>query len=158
MLRMRRVSGPLLTITTFHNIHFDSGQWRPWSECADSQADLGRRCPHIPEDIRTLWHEIVYSKALSGWSFGLGIGLIFISLNYLEYIISSYPYQNGSKFISSEIVQANGVIWPFTTVIEKQQQQQKVSKSRKRYQLLSMSQYLDWLTSDIWIGIQMICI
>ena len=27
-----------------------SGQWRPWSDCADAQADLGLRCPHMPED------------------------------------------------------------------------------------------------------------
>ena len=28
-----------------------SGQWRPWSDCADAQADLGLRCPHTPKDI-----------------------------------------------------------------------------------------------------------
>ena len=28
----------------------DSGQWRPWSDCADAQADLGLRCPHMPKD------------------------------------------------------------------------------------------------------------
>ena len=27
-----------------------SEQWRPWSDCADAQADLGLRCPHTPED------------------------------------------------------------------------------------------------------------
>ena len=27
-----------------------SGLWRPWSDCADAQADLGLRCPHLPED------------------------------------------------------------------------------------------------------------
>ena len=27
-----------------------SGQRRPWSDCADAQADLGLRCPHMPED------------------------------------------------------------------------------------------------------------
>ena len=26
-----------------------SGQWRPWSGCAIEQADLGLRCPHMPE-------------------------------------------------------------------------------------------------------------
>ena len=26
-----------------------SGQRRPWSDCADAQADLGIRCPHMPE-------------------------------------------------------------------------------------------------------------
>ena len=24
-----------------------SGQWRPWSDCTDAQADLGLRCPHM---------------------------------------------------------------------------------------------------------------
>ena len=27
-----------------------SGQRRPWSDCADAQAVLGLRCPHMPED------------------------------------------------------------------------------------------------------------
>ena len=27
-----------------------SGQSRPWSDCTDVQADLGLRCPHMPED------------------------------------------------------------------------------------------------------------
>ena len=27
-----------------------SGQWRPWSACVDTQADLGLRCPHMPEN------------------------------------------------------------------------------------------------------------
>ena len=26
-----------------------SGQWRPWSDCADAQADLGLRCLHMPK-------------------------------------------------------------------------------------------------------------
>ena len=27
-----------------------SGQWRPWSDCMDAQADLGHRCSHMPDD------------------------------------------------------------------------------------------------------------
>ena len=27
-----------------------SGQRRPWSDCADAQADLGLRCPYMPDD------------------------------------------------------------------------------------------------------------
>ena len=27
-----------------------SGQWRPWSDCADARSDLGLRCPHMLED------------------------------------------------------------------------------------------------------------
>ena len=30
-----------------------SGQWRPRSACAYAQADLGLRCPHVPEDTFT---------------------------------------------------------------------------------------------------------
>ena len=52
ILRMRKVSsGHVL-----HLIHFIvfkdsvSGQRRSWSDCADAQADLGLRCPHMPED------------------------------------------------------------------------------------------------------------
>ena len=36
-----------------HSVVFNdsvSGQWRPWSDCADAQADLGLRCSHMPED------------------------------------------------------------------------------------------------------------
>ena len=28
-----------------------SGQQRPWSDCADAQADLGLRCPHMPGTV-----------------------------------------------------------------------------------------------------------
>ena len=28
-----------------------SEQWRPWSDCANAQADLGLRCSHMPEDM-----------------------------------------------------------------------------------------------------------
>ena len=35
-----------------------SGQRRPWSDCADAQADLGLRCSHMPED--TLSHGAVH--------------------------------------------------------------------------------------------------
>ena len=34
------------------------GQRRPWSDCADAQADLRLRCPHIPKD--TLAHGIIH--------------------------------------------------------------------------------------------------
>ena len=27
-----------------------SGQWKPWSDCTDVQADMGLRCPHMRED------------------------------------------------------------------------------------------------------------
>ena len=28
-----------------------SGQWRPWSECVNVQADLGLYCPHMPDNM-----------------------------------------------------------------------------------------------------------
>ena len=28
-----------------------SGQWRPWSDCTDGQADLGLHCLHMPKDM-----------------------------------------------------------------------------------------------------------
>ena len=31
-------------------------QWRPRSACADAQADLGLRCPYMPEDMFLAWH------------------------------------------------------------------------------------------------------
>ena len=36
-----------------HSVVFNDsfrGQWRPWSDCMDLQADLGLHCPHIPKD------------------------------------------------------------------------------------------------------------
>ena len=49
-----------------------SGQWRPWSDCADAQSDLGLRCPHVPEDtfsygaaqlkIRDFWNSSNFSS------------------------------------------------------------------------------------------------
>ena len=37
-----------------------NGQRRPWSDCADAQADLGRHCPHMPESF--------FRMARSTWS------------------------------------------------------------------------------------------
>ena len=44
---------PVIWFPLRHSIisnDFVSGQWRPWSDCADAQADLGLRCPHMPEN------------------------------------------------------------------------------------------------------------
>ena len=45
-------SGHLLSILILFIVPNDSvsGQRRPWSDCADAQAVLGLRCPHMPED------------------------------------------------------------------------------------------------------------
>ena len=34
------------------------GQWRPWSDCTDVQADLGLHCPHKPDNM--LLHEVAH--------------------------------------------------------------------------------------------------
>ena len=41
-----------------------SGQWRPWSDCASAQSDLGLHCPHmIQRDISAWWgSDIVCNK------------------------------------------------------------------------------------------------
>ena len=47
-----------------------SGQWLPWSDCADAHADPGRRCPHMPEDIflqgaaHLMWQ---LGESIKGW-------------------------------------------------------------------------------------------
>ena len=45
-------SGPLLSIYTSCNVPHNSvsGQLKSRSHSGDGQADLGLRCPHIPED------------------------------------------------------------------------------------------------------------
>ena len=51
ILRMRKVSsGPWLSVHSVVSDDSISGQWRPWWDCADAQAGLGFRCPHMPED------------------------------------------------------------------------------------------------------------
>ena len=61
MLKIRRFRSsfacakyhPSLCSPFIHSVvsdDFVSGQWRPWSDCADAQADLGLRCPHMPDD------------------------------------------------------------------------------------------------------------
>ena len=76
MLKMRRFRSSYACIK-YHLglcspfIHFvvsnDSvkGQWRPWSDCADAQADLGLRCPHIPEDITIYSLPLIQERQLS---------------------------------------------------------------------------------------------
>ena len=53
ILRMRKVSAGICSPLIHSVVSNDSGsgQWRPWSDCADAQADLGLRCPHMPEDM-----------------------------------------------------------------------------------------------------------
>ena len=43
------------------------GQRRPWSDCADAQADLGLCCQYMPEDILA-WHGPTVGGLKSGRS------------------------------------------------------------------------------------------
>ena len=49
---MRNVSSGLCSPVIHYVVAKDSssGQWRPWSDCANAQSDLGHRCPHMQED------------------------------------------------------------------------------------------------------------
>ena len=40
-------------IHSIMSIDYASGQRRPWSDCVDTQVDLGIRCPHMLEDTFT---------------------------------------------------------------------------------------------------------
>ena len=42
------IGSPFIHSVVFND--FISGQWRPWSDCMNVQADLGLRCPHMPKD------------------------------------------------------------------------------------------------------------
>ena len=57
MHRFSKVSfGHLFFIDTVYSVQcFCSGQWRPWSDCADAQADLGLRYPHMHEKNVFAW-------------------------------------------------------------------------------------------------------
>ena len=59
ILHMRKVSSGIcfpLKHPVVSNDSVSYGQRRPWSACADAQADLGLRCPHMPEDtFRMAW-------------------------------------------------------------------------------------------------------
>ena len=49
----RAQSHPGICFPMMHSIvssDYGSEQWRSWSDCADAQADLGIRCPHMPEN------------------------------------------------------------------------------------------------------------
>ena len=53
-------SGHLLFIQTLYCI-----QWRPWSDCADAQADLGLRCPYMPEERFRMAHMTIHNSIWS---------------------------------------------------------------------------------------------
>ena len=60
ILRMRQYR-PGLYSPFIHSVESNlaiSGQGRPWSDCADAQADLDPRCPHMPEG--TFSHDSLY--------------------------------------------------------------------------------------------------
>ena len=58
-----------------------SGQRRPWSDCADAQADLGLRCLHVPED--TFFHEAVHIRMFMDSRYNCTYAGFFFSLSLL---------------------------------------------------------------------------
>ena len=56
ILHMRKVSSYLCFPFIYSVVSNDSssGQWRPWSDCPDVQADLGFHYQHMPKDM--FWH------------------------------------------------------------------------------------------------------
>ena len=60
VLRMHKVSSGPSPLHSYPIVSDDSGrgQWKPWSDCANAQADLGLRCPHMPKD--TISHVAVH--------------------------------------------------------------------------------------------------
>ena len=41
-----------------------SRHWRPWSDCADAQSDLGLRCPHMPQRHFFTWCDLCENVGL----------------------------------------------------------------------------------------------
>ena len=56
ILRMRKFHQGLYSLFIHSIVSSESvsGQWKPWLDCADAQADLGLRCPHMPKN--TFYH------------------------------------------------------------------------------------------------------
>ena len=57
ILRMRKSIIWVFALNLKHSVLYNdsvSGQWRPWSDCAAAQADLGLCCPRMPQDTFSL--------------------------------------------------------------------------------------------------------
>ena len=52
-----------------------SGQWRPWSDCAEAQSDMGLRCPYVSED--TFSHGPAYLYYYSNSVYGTTLKFIY---------------------------------------------------------------------------------
>ena len=87
-----------------------SGQWRPWSDCADAQSDLGLRCPHMPEE--TFSHGAAHTylalfKAVSfpiykyWWYSFIVLSRLSFEMIYVQF--SLHHYQD-IRFINWEII------------------------------------------------------
>ena len=76
-----------------------SGQWRPWSDCAKAQSDLGLRCPHTLKP--TFTHGAAYLVYIKFFNYGLNMvsssenaqkGLCILAVysgsSFLDYIIN----------------------------------------------------------------------
>ena len=72
-----------------------SGQWRPWSDCADAQADLGLRCPHMPKDMFT--HGAIHTgEQWTAWTYlrnGNGVETTFPPISVAFYLLTPCKLQ-----------------------------------------------------------------
>ena len=110
LLMHKVLSGPLLSVYTFCGIQWIcNGQWRPWSDCAIMQTDMGLRCPHMPED--TFLHVAVHMsqrpikrrpaktqtslRTRAVWSESSLIACAFFSLQAIKRGINENPCHTG---------------------------------------------------------------
>ena len=73
---------PALCSQFIHSVVFNisvRGHGRPWSDCMDVQADLGLRCPHMPED--TFSPSFLFSK-FEPWMAVVQSMLVCLQTNY----------------------------------------------------------------------------
>ena len=73
ILHMRKVPFRTLICSSFiYSVvskNSDSGQWRPWTDCANAQSVQGLRCPHMPEDTlsQSAIHIMICSISVLTW-------------------------------------------------------------------------------------------
>ena len=94
-------SPPILSVISNDSV---GGQWRPWSDCANAQSDLGLRCPHVLND--SFSHDTVHK--LSSWRLFFSYQLITIS-DCLLFKPNEHMY-NGSNF-RHLFVQGRQLLW-----------------------------------------------
>ena len=70
-----------------------SGQERPWSACADAQADLGLCCPHMPEEYFCMGRPILIIIKKTVWMDGIEThnGFYGKTWSYFIFVVIGFP-------------------------------------------------------------------